>query len=154
VFGRPEKERAVKLESAVGLAISSVELDSQSQQWTLLFGENCLVSITCPWRVVADNRIAVTDRDHLQKFGLPVPIDSRSVVLDLLRGRRISTAVITEGTGDLRLTFDGGVLFETFTDSSGYESGSILLPSGEQIILMGGGDTATFSTPPRKAHGE
>ena len=137
----------MELEGVIGLIATGVHFDETCRQWTFRFGDYCQIVVECPWRVVAQNRVAATDQDHRQCFGLTAPVDSEVRVLDLLRGRTITQAILADGTGDLRVAFDGGVALETFTHSSGYESGSIHLPNGKLIVLMGGGETAVFTKP-------
>lgn len=131
-----------------GLQITGVEYYEQSEQWVFQLGERCHVSLCCPWRIIDDSRVAVTAGDHLHQLGRPAPIDARQVAMDLLRDRRIIRAFVVEGAGDVRMEFEGGAILESFMYSSGYESGSIQLPSGECIILLGGGSTDSFGAPP------
>ncbi len=143
----------MELDGVVGLVLTAVDLDERSRQWTFRFDGSCRIDLTCTWRVVIENRVAITDRDHLQRFGLPAAVDSAQVARSLLKDRQIVRAGVADGPGDLTLVFDGDARLETFTDSSGYESGTIRLPNGDLIVLMGGGDTATFGAPPERTGG-
>jgi hypothetical protein len=125
--------------------ITQIYYDRDSEQWHFRFGEDCRLTVACPWRIVSDDRVAITGRDHLQQFGLQQHVDAIRAAMELLGDRKVVRAQVADETGDFHAKFEDGVALQTFTDSSGYESGSIQLPTGELIILMGGGEAAIFA---------
>ena len=104
--------------------------------------------VACPWRIIAEGRIALTDTDHLQKFGLPAPIDGPTKAREILSNKTIVSLWISSVSGDIQVTFEGAVNLELFSYSSGYESWQASGDDGDrrsQLIAMGGGEIAVFS---------
>jgi hypothetical protein len=106
------------------------------------FGPGVL-GVDCLWRLVAGGRVALTSQDHGQQFGRPAPVDAYAESASLLRGRRVTAARLREDTADLVLEFDGGVLLEVVTDSSGYEPWNFTAP-GTHLVATSGGGIAHF----------
>jgi hypothetical protein len=98
--------------------------------WAFVFGADCGLNVECPWRVIADGRIAVAHSDHGQKFGLLQPVDVPAETLRLLSGHPIVGTSVKSGSSDLCLKFEGDRRLELFTDSSGYESWQLSGPDG------------------------
>jgi hypothetical protein len=53
-----------------GKRIDSVKVD-EAQNWYFAFEDSGSINIFCPWRIVSQNRIVVSNDDHQQQFGLP-----------------------------------------------------------------------------------
>jgi hypothetical protein len=103
-----------------------------------------VVRVDCLWRIVAGGRLVCTSQDHEQQFGLPTPLDAYAEAESLLRGRCVSAARVREETADLLVEFDGSLLLEVLSDSSGYEPWQFTAP-GVHIVALGGGGIADFS---------
>jgi hypothetical protein len=104
-----------------------------------------VVRVDCLWRIVAGGRLVRTSQDHGQQFGLPAPLDAYAEVASLLKGRRVTAVRLREETADLVLEFDGGLLLEVLSDSSGYEPWQLSGP-GVLLVAMGGGGVAEFAS--------
>jgi len=117
--------------------------ENYSQNFTFEFSDASL-AVDCLWRIKVDGRVALTSRDHGQKFGLPAPVDAHADATSRLKGRRVLEARLDESSADLTLEFDGGQRLEVFTDSSGYEPWNLRAP-GVHLVALGGGGIASFS---------
>jgi uncharacterized protein DUF6188 len=113
------------------------------QNFTFEFSEASL-AVDCLWRIKVGGRIALTSRDHGQKFGLPAPVDAHADASSRLRGRRVLEASMDENSADLFLEFDDRQRLEVLTDSSGYEPWNLHAP-GVHLVALGGGGIADFS---------
>jgi len=118
--------------------------------WAFGFGDNQAsgLRVSCPWRILKGGGIAFTSSDDGQKFGLPAPLDGEEVTHRLLEQNTIESLSIRLETGDLSIVFSGGVILEVLNMSSGYE-GWELGDSGINVIAMGGGELAIYSTAPK-----
>ena len=127
-----------------GALVLSVEGDGASGQWIFRFGDKRYLNVECPWRIVEAGAVVLARRDHHQRFGLPKEIDARVEATKRLHGRAVSRAVVSD-VGDLRVEFAGGVCLETFTDSSGYESWT-LVGTEVNVVVLGGGSMDEWAT--------
>lgn len=89
--------------------------------WSFRFGDDCTLSVECPWRCVTNSLIVVSSGDHEQTYGLSEPVNAELIASSLLSGKTIIRAN-GASTGDLTVDFEGDVRLEVFNDSSGYES--------------------------------
>jgi hypothetical protein len=126
-----------------GRALVEIDGAAAPGSWIFRFGEDYVLSVGCTWRIVALGRVVLAGEDHQQLFGLKEPVDAVAAATSYLKDRPITGASIDE-TGDVTLTFEGGTLFQTFTDSSGYESCTIHLGPHRQLIVVGGGEVVEF----------
>jgi hypothetical protein len=110
-----------------------------SNQWRFFFSPELSIGIECPWRLIKDGHVAIGSEDHLQKYGLPAPIDAVQVTTDLLASQLITRVEIRDGTTDLLIDLTGDLRFEAVPISCGYESWNIFGPSGFQVVAQGGG---------------
>src|SRR5690349_8528858 len=78
-----------------------IEVKRRDFDWVFTYPNAGLVA-ECPWRILRDGRIAHTNTDHAQKFGLPEPIDGEVESNRLLQNKTIESVAIREETGDLR----------------------------------------------------
>lgn len=81
---------------------------------------------------------------NVSTCGRPAPVNAREEALLLLHGHRISTVRIDEQRGDLTLEFEGNIVLEIITDSSGYESWSLRAP-GKHVVAFSGGNIQDLS---------
>ncbi|MGO9483170.1 MAG: hypothetical protein ACLPX9_01100 [Rhodomicrobium sp.] len=82
----------------------------------------------CYWRLLKDGKAQLSSFDHLQKYGLPEPINAISRLKAELEGERFVTVRIEEGTGDLQL--DCGRLRLQVFNFTCYEIWEIAFPDG------------------------
>lgn len=115
--------------------------------WRFDFEEQTRLDVRCPWRIVANDRIALGNVDHEQQFGLPKPIDAIHEVSSLLKGR-VVMATVRKGTADLVIEFANRTFLEVFNSSSGYEGWECSSKNGLLAIALGGGEIQTFHTDP------
>jgi hypothetical protein len=127
--------------SATGARCTSVELYAPGS-WSFGFEGRLGLNVQCPWRIVSDNGIELGNVDDGQLFGLPEPVNGAAAALKLLAPTAIERVQITEKTGDIVLEFESGIRLEVFNHSSGYEGWNCGIPSGLEVIGMGGGSTA------------
>lgn len=128
----------------VGRRIERVELFEPSQ-WRFGLGAEIGIGVECPWRLRKDGRIAISSEDHMQKYGLPKPLDAVAVAGDLFAANSIVRVDICDGSTDLLIGLTGGLQFEVLPISSGYESWNIFGPSGIQVIAQGGGELCVWN---------
>jgi hypothetical protein len=108
--------------------------------------EDVTLSVNCLWRIVVEGRLALTSEDHEHQFGLPARVNAYSEAERLLAGPSVTAVCFREETADLTLAFDGGLLLEVLSDSSGYEPWEIRAP-GVLFVARGGGGFADFREP-------
>jgi len=106
--------------------------------WFLECTEGWCVATESAWRLLDSSGVTVTDLDHDQRFGLPVPVDAAQVVSERLSGRVIRTSSIVRPAGDLVLDFGEGLVLQCLVNSSGYDSWR-LSGSGVDLHCLGGG---------------
>ena len=126
---------------ARGLRCTGVELYALSS-WSFDFEGQFGLNVQCPWRIINEHGLALGSEDDGQKFGLPAPVDGAAVATQLLSRSALRNIIFTEKTGDVAFEFESGVRLEVFNNSSGYEGWNCGMPSGLQVIGMGGGGTA------------
>ena len=102
------------------------------------------LSVEALWRVINDGRVALTKRDHNQKFGLPEPVNAYADASELLVGKQIVKVEFREESGDLLIHFEGGRRLDVVNDSSGYEPWQLYGP-GIHLVAVGTGSIYDFS---------
>jgi len=122
----------------LGRHIRAVSLVDPSSWWFELEGGGTL-RVDTLWRIVAAGRVAATSADHGHRFGVPNPVNSAECATRALADAAVRQASVTEDTGDVVLEFDNATRLEILTTSSGYESWSIVSPTGDEAIGLGGG---------------
>ena len=55
---------------------SCINIVRHEYSWAFVFDKGCSLTVECPWRIIANGRIAVAHNDHHQKFGHSQPIDA------------------------------------------------------------------------------
>ncbi len=113
----------------IGLSVTRVIQHEHS--WSIGLGEKYSITVECPWRIVANSRIAVADTDQDQLFGLPQPVDVASKVMQVLAGYVIEKVRIEGETSDMHIYFDHQRRLDFYNDSSGYECWQLTAPGGE-----------------------
>ena len=108
--------------------------------WDFVLGTKLCIRAECPWRIIKDNRIALSSDDHGQKFGLPAQVDSAAAATKLLANASIIAVQLREATADLQIDFVGGIRLEIIPLSSGYESWQWQDPTGHSFFVQGGGN--------------
>lgn len=129
----------------VGHCLLGVE--RSDYDWLFRFENNISLRATCPWRIIVEGRIALGDGDHAQQFGLPKPIDGAAQSNGLLLNKAIESIAVREDTGDLTFRFEGRTVLEILNTSSGYEGWQLNDGASLNVIAMGGGELAIWSSP-------
>ena len=114
-----------------------------TESWELLFDDDTRVYVQCPWRILANGRIALGNCDHNQSFGRIESVDGQKEARRLLDGE-VSDLSIRAQTSDQVLVFSKGARLELFHRSSGYEGWECLTKGGLNVIALGGGEIAFF----------
>ena len=117
--------------AATGATCSVVKRESD---WLFTLADTLTLSVECPWRVITDKGIAVTDEDDGQLFGLNEPVRSAARTNALLIGKRLVAFDVDIRTADLRLSFEGGIQLQVFNNSSGYEGWQASFRYGEVTL--------------------
>jgi hypothetical protein len=140
---------ATKIETAMvdlswlrGHAVTNIAW-SNPLPWVFTFDDRTSITVECPWRILRSSEIALSSEDHLQKYGLPAPIDAMAEARDLLSPGFISDVVLTAGTLDLSLTFSTALVLQLIPFFRGYECWQISRPGHLQFIGMPGGGVST-----------
>lgn len=145
ITGIPTAARNVPIDSWANLECTKIT--RRENDWLFEFGDTHKLVVECPWRILAEGRIAHADEDDGQRFGLEKAVAGAERALSLLEGKRVRKFGIDEVSGDLRLEFVGGVALELWNNSSGYEAWSAIAKHGAQefgIVAQGGGGVATW----------
>ena len=116
----------------------------EEYSWHFSFAAGASLVAECPWRIIADGRIALGSVDDQQPFGLPAPVDAQVVAGELLRGRQVTAVDVLPASADLVLAFDGDRHLQLFNNSSGYEGWTLTSPHGRRFIAQGGGRLVSF----------
>lgn len=95
------------------------------------------ISMETLCRFVGGNGDFISSQDHGQMFGLTEPYDAAGKMNKAIKGKEIRDAHLSEDTGDLMLTIDGGRL-EIICNSAGYECYQIHGPDNLIIVGRGG----------------
>lgn len=128
--------KVVEILELEGLVLTAADDSAAPDQWNFRFGDGCWLNLSCTWRIILDDQVVLAKGDHQQLFGRQEALDAARTASGMLEGRKILEATLTD-VGDLQILFEGGARFETFTDSSGYESGTIHLNSGRTLVVLG-----------------
>jgi len=131
------------LDWLLGHKVERVTYDPETQVWSLVMSSSIRFDILTPWRILTESRIALSSRDHGQKYGLPGPVDGVSRATELIGGRRVERILIDDASADLCIELEGGAVIRTFNDSSGWEAWIVHAPQG-QYIAQGGGNIVMF----------
>jgi hypothetical protein len=126
----------------------SCSITRGEHDWFIELGEGATITVSVPWRIVSQGRIAFADRDHGQMFGLPAPVDGEAEAHGLLAGKRIASAKVDLQTADLTLHFDPDTRLDAFNNSAGYEGWQANCEfngSWVWLIAQGGGNVAVFA---------
>ncbi|MGC2163952.1 MAG: hypothetical protein WA634_18770 [Silvibacterium sp.] len=113
--------------------------------WHFVFNSgNASLNVECPWRIIANGRIAHGCDDHDQMFGLPAPVDGIGRSMQILSASPVISVILGAETGDLRIEFEDRRYLEFFNSSSGYEGWSLRSRSNPSfcLVAMGGGKLA------------
>ena len=125
--------------AATGATCSVVKREND---WLFTFANALILYVECPWRVVTEKGIAVTDEDDGQLFGLKEPVSAANRANALLLGTGLTNLQVDLRTADLRLTFEGGVQLQVFNNSCAYTGWRASFRYGEQALTavgLGGG---------------
>jgi hypothetical protein len=122
------------------------EVERSDYDWHFLFANDASFRVACPWRIVAERRIAIGDSDHEPKFGASEVIDVAERANELLRNKAIGGVVVRRDTGDLAITFGDETVLEILNMSSAYEGWEFTDDAGLNVIAQGGGEIAVFDS--------
>ena len=125
------------MDRLVGQDLSKVVRNEH--QWQFHFANNVKLLVECPWRILADGRIAYGDEDHAQQFGLPEPIDGLERTNGLLLNKTVQGVRIRDDTADLTISFNDQLALEILNLSSGYEGWQLSDGVDFDIVAQGGG---------------
>jgi hypothetical protein len=123
------------------------EISRRDFDWAFSFEDAGGVSSEGPWRIISDNRIALTNADHGQLFGLKEPVDGPAKAKELLSEKKVVSIMIAPISSDLAVSFDDETVLEVFNYSSGYEGWEAVARSnggGSYVIAMGGGGLSIY----------
>ncbi|MDB5429340.1 MAG: hypothetical protein JWP35_456 [Caulobacter sp.] len=113
-------------------------IERREGDWSFDFGDGYTLAVSAPFRVVGKDGIACTSTDHEAHTPQPGGLGSDPFMARLLKKRRVTGVEIEGVTGDLRLTFDGGLRLDVFNDSIGYEGWVASFPTdGDPAVLVG-----------------
>jgi hypothetical protein len=141
-------ERGYVAEFEAKLIGKSCLLTRREFDWRIDIDGEFGISVSAPWRIVANGRIALGAGDDGQMFGLPTPLDGEAKAKRLLDGRHIFKAAIDRRTADLTLIFDSDTRLDIFNSSSSYEGWVADWRIGKKQLLIvanGGGDLTIFA---------
>ena len=109
-----------------------VEITLEGHVWFFSFDPLFTLSVECVWRVTSDGRIAVTDEDHNQMFGLPEPVDAADLVRRTVGASVVADVALRGPSSDLIVTFTNGASLEVLSNSSGYENWHFVAADGRE----------------------
>jgi Family of unknown function (DUF6188) len=121
----------------VGCTLQAIE--RSEHDWRFRFDSGVGLWVHCLWRIIISDRIALTNEDVGQIFGLPAPVDATATSNQLLARVAVKDVTVREDTGDMGIAFETGALLEIFNDSSGYEAWRLWDAAGWNAVAQGGG---------------
>jgi hypothetical protein len=108
--------------------------------WFFKFSDTISITTDGYWRIINENRIAITSEDEGQLYGNAEPIEGAEKAQHITEKKVVKTASIDSITGDLRIIFTSdGVELQFLQLSSGHESWCLIHDGSETICLGGGG---------------
>ena len=128
----------------VGLRCTSV-IRFGADSWRFEFEGRTTLDVRCPWRILAEGKIALGNVDHGQQFGLPQQVDAKLEAERLLVAP-VANVTLHEKTADLVL--ESGTCLDVFNSSSGYEGWECSSTDGLLAVAMGGGELSVWKTDP------
>jgi hypothetical protein len=135
----------------IGLRCTSVTRFG-AESWRFEFEGRTTLDVRCPWRIVAEGKIALGNADHERQFGLPKPVDAK-LEAERLLATRVANVILRERTADLVLELERGTCLEVFNSSSGYEGWECSSTDGLLAVAMGGGELSVWKIDPPVASG-
>lgn len=142
-------ERDYIAELEANLIGKSCCLTRRECDWAIDIDSDFGISVSAPWRIVANGGSALGAQDDGQIFGLAAPLDGEAEAKRLLGGTHIIKAAIDRRTGDLTLIFNSDVRLEIFNSSRAYEgwvAGGRVGAQHLSVIACGGGELAILVT--------
>lgn len=127
----------------VGRKILEVKF-GEPDSWLFKFGEEAMIRVQCPWRVLIDGTIRISSDDDKQQYGLPAPIDAASEATSVIQDSAVASVQVRSGTSDLWIDFADHKRLEIIPFSRGYESWEVIDPFGNYVVAQGGGQLATW----------
>jgi hypothetical protein len=118
-------------------------------EWYFTFDNGCVLRAGCLWRLVVEQRVALTGDDQMQRFGLDKPVDAAESAMQILSGKNVARVRLVEGTADICLEFPDGTRLELVKDSSSYEPWGI---SSQRINLFANGSGDVFLMEPKPSN--
>jgi hypothetical protein len=118
-------------------------VERREYDWIFSFSPDVGFTAECPWRILVAGRIARTDSDDRQKFGLPAPIDAAEDAHRCLHQKAVLAVTMRADTSDLSIEFEGQTVLELLNLSAGYEAWQFGARD-LNIIALGGGELAIF----------
>lgn len=101
---------------------SPISIERRESDWAFEFADRFVMGVGTLWRLVGATYICVASEDDGHQFGLPAPVDAAAKANGLLSERAVRAIEMDFRTGDLRFQFDGSLVLDIITSSSGYES--------------------------------
>jgi hypothetical protein len=138
-------------EAFIGLHCTSVRRFA-AESWRFEFEGRTTLDVRCPWRILADGRIALGNGDHGLPRG-PKPLDSQQEAERLLAAP-IANVALRQPTGDLILELEQGTSLEILNSSSGLEGWECATTGGLLAIAHGGGEIGVWIIDPPLASGK
>lgn len=143
IHPEPANPGDLDLSWMVGRIITHVTL-LQPHVWQFFFGEEAVLTVECPWRILEHGHLVCSGEDHGQQFGLPAPVDAAALAMQLLSTATVTTAHLREGAADILIDFTENRRLEIITLSRGYESWQLADPFGASFVAQGGGRVCTW----------
>jgi len=107
--------------------------------WRFDFGDEIVLSVECPWRLIHINKIVLSSQDHGRTYGKGMPVDCETGIRGYLIGLHVRWAEVRTETRDIVLGFETGARLEILPLSTGFESWRIVKPCGYEAVAQGGG---------------
>lgn len=139
----PEKIDKTDLRFNTNSDLVSIEYNEPC--WYFTFENEISVAVEASiWRILQKNKILRTSEDHMQKFGLPQPVNLVEEIEKVLADAHLLQIKVDEDTGDLHLVFSDNIEMQILITSSGYESYSFSF-DGKRYIGGGSGEISVYS---------
>ena len=116
-----------------------VDVTVEGHQWAFTFDTGDYIVAECVWRLLADERIVLTDEDNGQMFGLQEPVDACDVVKRKVGASSVSDVSLRAVSSDLTIKFVNETTLEVISNSGGYENWHFFGRDGSEVRALGGG---------------
>lgn len=120
------------------LADRRCTVEPREHDWQFDFGRGWVLEVAAAWRLVGPDGVIFADRDGNVDALKTWPLGGDTAAGRALRRRKVTAAAVDPLTGDLTISFEGGLRLQVFNNSAAYEGWSAHVGlDGHNVTLIG-----------------